>query len=128
IKPQLGRYAPIAIDVFYDHLLTQHWHTLKLESLKHFTENAYNIIHQQRELLPERCQHMFTYMKRDNWLYNYQFKEGIHRALSGLSRRTQFDSKLNLALPILEAHEEVINNQFISFFSDLQANCASFLK
>ena len=115
IKPKLGRYSPIAIDVFYDHLLTKHWQHLNLEPLKPFTENAYNVIHQQKELLPERCQHMFTYMKRDNWLFNYQYKEGIHRALSGLSRRTQFDSKLQLALPILEEHEEVINNQFVFF-------------
>jgi acyl carrier protein phosphodiesterase len=128
IKPQLGRYTPIAIDIFYDYLLAKHWQNYSSEPLLDFTQSAYKTIANHSPLLPERCKHMFTYMKRDNWLYNYQYKEGIHRALTGLSRRTQFDSKLNLALPILEEHEQFINNQFISFFTDLQNNCISFLK
>jgi acyl carrier protein phosphodiesterase len=119
IKPQLGRYTPIAIDIFYDHLLAKHWQNYSSEPLLDFTQSAYKTIANHNPLLPERCKHMFTYMKRDNWLYNYQFQEGIGRALFGLSKRTNYISNLDQALPILLELEPTITSNFDLFIDDL---------
>ena len=70
---------------------------------------------------------MLTYMKRDNWLYNYQFIEGINRALSGMSRRTKFESKMDVAAKELSLHYEAFRDEFQLFFPELQAHCSAIL-
>lgn len=119
IRNNLGRYSPIAIDIYYDYLLCKNWNDFHSKPLLDFTERSYSIIESNKNLLPDKCRHMFTYMKRDNWLYNYRLKEGINRALIGLSKRTTYESNLNLALPIIEQHEETIEADYISFFTQL---------
>lgn len=119
IQPLMGRYAPIAIDIFYDHLLAKQWSEFSSKPLENFCTTTYQTIDANKNLLPDKCKHMFTYMKRDNWLYNYQYKEGIGRALMGLSRRTTFNSNLEHALPILIEQEHNISSNFNDFFTEL---------
>jgi acyl carrier protein phosphodiesterase len=60
-------------------------------------------------------------MIRGNWFLNYGYKEGIHRALSGMSRRTPFDSKMDEAVFDLSRHYELFENEFREFFPILKS-------
>ena len=128
LRPKFHHYAPVISDVFYDHFLASLWlnyHTIPLEE---FTISAYNMLLKNRDLIPDKALHMLSYMKRDNWLYNYQFVEGIDRALTGMSRRTPYESKMEEASRSLEKHYGVFKADFTSFFPDLIAHCQQFIK
>ena len=76
--------------------------------------------------MPERAQNMLPYMIRGNWLMNYGKLEGIHRALTGMSRRTRFDSKMDEAIQDLVAHYEGFKSEFQSFFPELDQHISIF--
>jgi acyl carrier protein phosphodiesterase len=67
-------------------------------------------------------------MSRDNWLLEYASIEGIHRALSGMARRTSFRSKMEEAVEDLEFHYEALEKEFLQFFPELSAHAVDFLK
>ncbi len=81
-----------------------------------------------RDVIPERAQKMLFYMERDNWLYNYQFVEGINRALTGMSQRTPFRSKMEQAAVDLKTDYESYQLEFEAFFPDLVRHSELFLE
>lgn len=59
-------------------------------------------------------------MKSQNWLYHYREIEGIQKALTGLTRRTTFDSKMNEAPEVLLEKEAEFELIFFAFFKELE--------
>ena len=63
---------------------------------------------------------MLHYMSRDNWLYQYQFTEGIDRALTGMSHRTPYPSKMEHATDDLKTNYKEFEEEFFLFFPELE--------
>jgi len=119
LKPYFGRYSTVITDIFFDYFLANNWSKYSPEPLEVFIDRTYRTIHKYRELLPERFLGMFHYMSKQNWLLQYRKIEGMQSSLTGLSKRTRFDSKMeqaHLYLVEFEAEFEVI---FLAFFDDL---------
>ncbi len=127
LRPEFRHYSPVIVDVFYDHFLARDWEKFSHHPLEDYTKQCYETITDFRALLPPDANHMLTYMKRDNWLYNYRLKEGIHRALTGMAKRTPYDSKMELAVAHLEKEYVEFGDEFHDFFPELQQHCADFL-
>lgn len=120
LRPRFRHYSTVITDVFFDYFLAKHWAEFSANSLEDFTAETYQTIDQQLLQLPEEFRRMFVWMKSQNWLLHYRELAGIQKALTGLSRRTAFDSKMNEAPELLiekEAEFEVI---FFAFFRDLE--------
>ena len=128
LRPEFRHYSPVIADVFYDHFLAKDWLKFSKIPLLKFTEDFYRKIEKFKAIVPSEVNRMVGYMKRDNWLYNYQWTEGIHRAFSGMARRTTFESKMEFATKNLELNYEAYNWEFHKFFPDLQNHCGDFLK
>ncbi|NQZ75350.1 MAG: DUF479 domain-containing protein [Ekhidna sp.] len=126
LRDQFRHYAPVIVDIFYDHFLAKFWGEFSQIPLLDFTRGFYHNIEKYSEILPKGVKHMLGYMSKDNWLYNYQYIEGIDRALSGMSRRTKFESKMEHASKALEENYEAFENEFRRFFPDLQVHVANF--
>ena len=58
---------------------------------------------------------------RGNWLLNYAKVEGIHQALSGMSRRATFESKMEESILDLKEHYKIFEAEFTTFFPELQS-------
>jgi len=128
LRENFGHYAPVIVDVFYDHYLARDWQKHHSVALKEFTEDFYKLTRQEAALLPEKCLQMLQYMSSGNWLYHYQYTEGIRRALTGMSQRTSFTSNMELAHLALEKHYTEFENEFNQFFPLLKAECANHLE
>ena len=127
LRPKYSHYSPVIVDVFYDHFLAKKWESYSSEDLEIFTTNFYGMTKEFHDVMPHAATHMLTYMKRDNWLYNYQLTEGIDRALTGMSRRTKFESKMEHAAKDLVKDYEEFSSEFSEFFPDLQRHCHQFI-
>ncbi len=128
LKPRFGRYSSVITDIFFDYFLAKHWNQFSDQSLEDFIQLSYSRVFKFREILPEKFNRMFSYMSTQNWLLSYREVEGIQGALTGLSRRTRFDSKMEYAHEALlefEAEFEVI---FFAFFKDLETFAMKKLK
>ncbi len=125
LRPYVGKYAPVALDILYDHFLAAGWnnhHPLPLET---YTFNIYAALDSRIKMMPEKTRHMYAYMRRDNWLSGYAQIPGIDMALKGLSRRTKFESNLGNATIALTENYEDFKNEFNIFFEDLKLYIAN---
>jgi acyl carrier protein phosphodiesterase len=127
LRSEFRHYSPVIADVFYDHFLARDWLKFSKTPLLDFTEDFYKEIGRFEAIIPSNVTRMVEFMKRDNWLYNYQWTEGIHRSLSGMAKRTTFESKMELATKNLELNYDEYNLEFHKFFPDLQSHCKDFL-
>src|SRR5258707_9714607 len=104
LQPKYHHYAGVITDVFFDHFLARNFEKYSNQFLLDFAEECYAIIQHQDSILPEEVKYMIPYMIKGNWLVNYGKIEGIHRALSGMARRTRFESKMDEASEDLRNH------------------------
>ncbi|HLP44253.1 MAG TPA: acyl carrier protein phosphodiesterase, partial [Candidatus Nanoarchaeia archaeon] len=126
LREKYRHYAGVIVDVFYDHFLAVHWQKYHKTPLEEYAAKTYGIVTAHHDILPARVQEFFPYMVRGNWLYNYSRVEGIARALTGMSRRTPFESKMDEAPNELIQYYDEFASEFESFFPDLQRSVSNF--
>ena len=114
------KYGAVLVDIFYDHYLARDWAQFSNEDLGVFVNHFYKLLSDRKQELPERINFMRPYMVRYNWLYNYQFLEGIERVLGGMSRRASFENKMNLGTNALKEHYETFGEHFKLFYPYLE--------
>ena len=83
-------------------------------------ENFYNFIISNFDSLPPRIQKMMPYMIEQNWLLSYASIDGIGKILDQMNRRTNNQSKMNLAVLELTTYYKEYEEEFTLFFEDLK--------
>ena len=116
-------YDGVIIDIFYDHFLAKNWRNYSAIPLNVYVQSVYKLLEQNLNILPEKTQEMFPYLVKYNWLYNYQFAQGIQEVLNGMNKRTQGKSQMNLASEDLLLHYQEFEDDFTLFFEDLRTFC-----
>lgn len=128
LRGKYRHYAPVIVDVFYDHFLASGWKDFHTQPLEEYAAYAYTKLEEYEAILPERVLQMMPYMIRGNWLVNYSKTEGIHRALTGMSRRTPYESKMDEAVHDLEKYYNEFEEEFKAFFPELKRMSELFLE
>ncbi|WP_348824896.1 acyl carrier protein phosphodiesterase [Flavobacterium aestuarii] len=113
-------YAGVIADVLYDHFLAKNWSSYSDENLNDFTNNFYQSLRDNYNLLSERTKGMLPYMIEHNWLMSYQSIEGIHRILTQMDSRTKNESKMRYASNELREYYTEFEEEFITFFEDIR--------
>lgn len=127
LRPKYRHFAPVIIDMYYDHFLARNWNRYHTSFLPDYAESAYNMILSHESILPQQLKWMMPYMVKQDWLSNYARMEGLGKALSGMARRTPYDSKMNEAVQDLTAHYNEFEAEFFEFFPQLQKHASAFL-
>lgn len=121
LYPNYSKYAPVIVDVYYDHYLATNWSSYSNIPLPQFANDFYYLLLQYKEILPYRIQRMIPYMQAQNWLLAYAEVEGIRAILSRMAKRTSFVSHMELAANDLQQHYGAFEQEFNLFFPELQA-------
>jgi acyl carrier protein phosphodiesterase len=139
-------YAGALVDVVYDHFLAndpsefppgqregpdrQLYPDLPQspDRLAAFAEKIYEQLAPFSPLFPDRFARMFPYMRSQNWLYNYRFKEGIYSSFSGLARRAAYMPDPGLACRVFDAHYLALQACYKDFFPHLKEFASSALQ
>jgi len=119
LRPGYRKYAGVIVDMYFDHFLANGWKNWSDEPLKLFTSRMYEILMGSFQVLPTRTMHMLPYMVEHDWLYNYGNFEGLHLALSGMSRRTPFQSNMETAAEKLREDYAFYQESFNVFFPEM---------
>lgn len=115
---ELPRISSIAVDVFFDHLLAKNWEHYSERSLREFTDNFYNYTPIHRDFYSRDYLFLIDKMKEGDWIYNYQYLQGVQFACKGLSRRISFPNVLDKAPDILQKKRELIERSFETYMKD----------
>lgn len=127
VSPKHRRFAPILVDVFYDHFLSVTWKQYCTEPLDEFLAEIYASFDTQWDnLSPMVLGHLYR-MREENWLGSYQDITGIRLTLERISRRFRRPVKLGEAVAELEQNYNALNADFAEFFPELRAQVASHL-
>jgi acyl carrier protein phosphodiesterase len=128
LRPKYRHYSGVIVDVFYDHFLARNWDTYHTELLPDFADKTYGVIQSYDPILPKEVKFMMPYMIKGNWLVNYARTEGIHRALSGMARRTPYESKMEQSVEDLKKNYAEFSQEFATFFPTLKQFATEFLQ
>lgn len=127
---ELPKVAPIAIDLYMDHLLAKHWtqfYKLDLKSFEKnffdFALNASNHSFESQKIkfsYPAEFVELLNIMYKNKWLSQYEKLEGLKMASTGLSRRVSFKNNLDQAVIVFKKYEDILENVFFRFMKDAQ--------
>ena len=106
------RYAPVIVDVFFDHCLARNWACYSAESLDDFVERVCARIEQQADCIPVRDRERFGRMLGSRWLGVYATRAGLDRVFAGIARRAKFGRRLGEAAADLDRHYPAIEASF----------------
>lgn len=119
LHERYGHYDGIIIDIFYDHFLAKNWKKYSQIPLKIYTQSVYRYLQSQNEILPKKTKELLPYMIQYDWLYNYQFIDGIQKVMNGMNRRTKGKSQMHLSVEDLILYYEIFEKDFESFMNEL---------
>ena len=120
LHPRYRHYKGVIIDIFYDHYLAKNWTNYSDVPLADFAQSFYDLLEDNFEILPDKTKHLLPYLIEYNWLYNYQYIEGIQKVLNGMNNRTKQKSQMNLAVEDLRNLHSEFEEDFTVFFEDLR--------
>ncbi len=121
LPPELRRFAGIVVDIYYDHLLANHWGSFHRErSLEEFAQSRYRVLREREDVLTGRLRRALPSIVRHDWLTAYRDFEGIERALHGVSRRLKRENPIAEAGAALRAEHEGLEEDFLEFFPALE--------
>ena len=116
-----GLYAGAFMDIVYDHFLAKDNTAFKDSSLLQFSTKTYAQLDQYTHVFPDGFSRMYPYMKKQNWLYNYQYPEGIANSFRGLVQRAAYMTDSTTAFQIFEEHYDSLQEYYIIFFPEVKA-------
>jgi len=120
LRADFRKYAGVIVDMYYDHYLSSQWDEYSDTDLPAFTKIRYDILNTFQSILPARSARLLFFMEKQNWLLSYGSLDGMQQAFNGMSRRTTFESKMELAVANLKAGYPEFNHEFRQFFPELQ--------
>ncbi|MFT7606212.1 MAG: acyl carrier protein phosphodiesterase, partial [Saprospiraceae bacterium] len=119
LRPFHHKYAPVVIDIIFDHLLANNWARYTGQSLDDFARGVYNILNNRMEELPAKLRKRLPGMIQGNWLQAYGSKEGMLFTLKKMDERASFPSNFADALAHLHLDYEAYNEEFCEFFPEV---------
>lgn len=116
-RPQYRLYSGAFIDVVYDHFLARDKSQFEdYGNIENFSQSVYQLLESNSSFFPMRFQKMFPYLKSQDWLYNYQFKEGIQKSFQGLVFRAAYLKESAIAFELFNLHYSELENCYNEFF------------
>jgi acyl carrier protein phosphodiesterase len=121
LDQSFGLYRGVLVDLFYDHFLAAHWEDYADIPLSLFISDAWRVLCEHKELLPDRLQRIMPLMFRD-WLPSYRDTAGIAAVLHRISHfRLKRANRLGEGAEALRNHYGELQGDFRKFFPELVA-------
>lgn len=128
LRPKYGHYAGVIVDIYYDHFLTRNWKDYHTEDLRQYVDKQYKMLENHISILPKKVVDMLPFMIKHDWLYNYQYFDGIERVMHGMANRSSFNSKMEQSVVELKKYHKEFKKEFQEFFPELKTFCEAFLE
>lgn len=116
------RFAPVIIDVLFDHLLLKHWHVLEARDFTALCHDIYQQLWQQRGLMPPAMQATVLAIVQQDWFGSYRQLDNIGRSLDRIASRIRFDNQFAGSIEEVRQHLPTLESLFLQFYPQLQAH------
>lgn len=127
LRPELGRYSPVVLDIFFDYLLANNFDKFSDVPLKQFTEQFYETVAKNYNYLPNRIKEFIWHFIHTDRLAKYAHLSGIKESLDIMVHYRNVDIDTDKAIELLVDKEEILWDRFVPFFEDLHKKCKNHL-
>jgi acyl carrier protein phosphodiesterase len=128
-RKEYGLYSGPFIDIVFDHFLANDpAEFTDASALAHFSQDCYNKLEFYSAIYPEKFKTVFFYMKKQDWLYQYRFNNGIINSFIGLVRRSKYLTDHKAAEKIFLEQYKSLEFQYQVFFPQLKSFSKSALQ
>ena len=120
-SPARRRFAGIALDIYFDHLLITHWSRFDTRDLDQVIEELYRRMQTGQDLMPgDKMRRVTLRMVEYDWFGSYRDLDSIAESLDQVASRIRFANRFDNAIEELIANHEVIEQEFMEFYPELQ--------
>ncbi len=120
-SPQRRRFAGIALDIYFDHLLINYWEQLEHRQLDPLIETFYRRMSTGRSLMPNENMRQVTRRMVDyDWFGSYREIAAVADALDRVARRIRFANAFDNSIEELLRNETEIRAGFLEFYPELR--------
>ena len=114
------KYAPVVVDIYYDHLLATQWSAYHGVPLAEFAMRQYQVLEQHLDLMPERLRARLPGMIAGDWLVQYGQLDGLAYTFERLRTRLSRPEQLDGVMTTLAREHEGLLADFEQFFPEIQ--------
>lgn len=122
---ELRRYMGIAVDVYFDHLLSRQWALYCPTPLPLYAQRVYALLDEHYGSLPPGLQRFSHYARRYDVLARYGETAIIDQVFAGIAGRLSRSGPLARARPLLTPLKDQLESVFAEFFPAAVAWAAS---
>ena len=120
------RFAGIALDIYFDHLLINHWERFEQRDLDQTIADFYRRMRHGRDLMPgENMRRVTRRMVEYDWFGSYRDLDAVAESLDRVAGRIRFANRFDGAIEELQRHHESIQDGFFEFYPELQRHVES---
>ena len=121
LRPLYGKYAGVAVDVFYDHFLAVNFNQYSSTGLDDFAGYCYRTMLKNWGNLPWSVKLFLPFVIKHKRLQSYAKFTGLTEALLIMSKYSRFPNKAKDAVKMLKVNYSDFGANFETFFPDVQA-------
>jgi len=115
------RFAGIALDIYFDHLLLTHWEHFEQRDPGELIAKFYQRMAAGQSLMPGAEMRRVTRRMIDyDWFGSYRDSSAIAESLDRVAARIRFANNFDNAIQDLQRHHDFIRDGFFEFYPQLQ--------
>ena len=120
-SPRRRRFAGIALDIYFDHLLINHWERFEQRDLDALIASFYRRMLSARDLMPgENMRRVTRRMVDYDWFGSYRDIDAVAESLDRVAARIRFANGFDNAIEELLRHHDLICEGFLEFYPELR--------
>ena len=117
---ELPKVAGVAIDLYFDHLLANHWKRYHEKPFELFLNEFYKHHAAFESELDSTFQSFLARLRDHKWINHYPSEYGLEKVCEGVSKRISFTNKLTDAPRVFFNNKNEIEKVFHQFMRDAQ--------
>ena len=119
------RFAGIALDIYFDHLLLEHWHSFDRRAPADVITEFYQRMEAGQSLMPgDEMRRVTRRMIEYDWFGSYRNLDAVAESLDRVAGRIRFSNDFDNAIEELQRNHDFICDGFLEFFPQLRQHVA----
>jgi acyl carrier protein phosphodiesterase len=124
----LPKVAPIAVDLYFDHLLAKNWGNYHSNPYSNYLQDLYTAFKPLSKHYPEHFQAFVRLLIERDWMKHYPTEFGLQKMCAGLSQKISFENNLHTGFSVFKTYEIEIFNTFQTYMLNAVENFQVSLK
>jgi acyl carrier protein phosphodiesterase len=118
-SPMRRRFAPVALDVLFDHFLIRHWQQFYHEPFADYKIKLYQQLSEALPLMPLPMQQTMQRVCNDDWFASYGHLKALGLALDNIAGRIRFTNNFDGIINEITPRYAELEQHFLQFYPKL---------